>query len=298
MVRARLAIGICLFAPSAGCGDVGPVSADTDASARDASSVSADAPPSACGGVAIDVVIGRVTDEAGAPLAGARPQLCVRRHGDGRLVCLTPPTADTDGSFEIRVPVEARCMERAAMRVLMPSSRLATAYCPVSLEVAVRGALAIAEPFTLYDVPLATTPPLGDPGAARRVTLGDVLTLTVSPDEVGGERDYARLGARPVDPSRSCVPEARALAGLIAATPEASDLSAPFRAHAGDLAAGERVDLFVIGGLASRLPDGTEVEEAALVRFGGGVVASDGWIDPDQGVTLPHLGWLGWAPAR
>lgn len=295
VARAWFVLGLGLVGSLAGCGQ--PGAADPDAAVPDATAA-LDVPIPACSGREVELVTGRVLDEAGAPVAGARPQLCVRLHADGRLVCLAPPTAEADGSFSIRVPVEARCMSRAAMRVLLPASRFATAYCPVSLDAAEGGALAIQPPFTLHDVPLATTPPLGDPSAVRAVELGGVLSLTMSPEAVGGEGDYARLGARALDPTSSCVPEARGLSGLVAATPEASDLGAPFRVRADGLTPGEAVDLFVIGGLATRLADGTEVEEAALARFGSGVVSADGWIDPDDGVRLPHLGWLGWAPVQ
>lgn len=296
--RSARALGALCALLTAGCGS----SADTDASTGSDAAAAldapvdapSDAPRAACGATAVDVVTGRVTDEAGAAIAGARPQLCARLAPDGRLVCLAPPVSEADGSFSIEVPAEARCMRSAAMRVLLPSSANAVTYCPIELGAAVEGRLALSTPYELFAVERGSLPPLGDPSAAREVPLGAALVLDVSPDAVGGEADYLRLGARSVDPARSCVPEARSLAGLVAATPEAS-LSAPFRVHAPDLAEGTHVELFVLGGLGTVLGDGTEVEEATLARFGAGTVDAAGWIQPEPGVLLPHLGWLGWA---
>ncbi len=295
--RIAVLLGVLLaLGLSSACG---PSAAPLDARAEpDAapSDAAADAPHAPCSAAAIDVVTGRVVDDGGSPVASARPQLCARLDPDGRLVCLSPPITDAEGRFVIEVPSEVRCMQSAAMRALLPGGSFATSYCPVELGPAAGGALDIASALELFAVERAITPTLGDPTVVREVVLGDVLALEVAPDEVGGAADYARLGAVAIEPSRSCVPSARSLAGLIAAMPEAST-SAPFRVRDAALAPGTAVDLHVIGGLGTVLADGTEVGEAELVRFGAGVVGADGWITPDPGVRLPHLGWLGWSAA-
>jgi len=297
--RASLLAPVLLAGASLACGptpfvsDAGsdPVDAAESADAAD------DAPLPACGATAVDVVRGRVLDASGAPVERARPQLCARLEPDGRLVCLTPPFSGADGTFTIEVPPEVRCMRSAAMRVLVTGGPYATTYCPIDLAPTSAGTLEIARAVELFEVLREPLPPVGDPATPREVQLGGALVLEVSPADVGGEADYARLGAADVEPSRSCVPEARALEGLVAATPEV-ELDAPFRLLGSGLAEGTRVDLFLIGGLGTRLADGTEVEEAQLVRFGGGSVEADGSITPEAGLRLPHLGWLGWATAR
>jgi len=279
----------------------GAVAPDAASQQPDAASApvdaAGDAPLPPCDATAVDVVRGRAVDASGAPVERARPQLCARVAPSGNLVCLTPPFSAADGSFVIEVPPEVRCMRSAAMRMLVTGGPYATAYCPVDLTPTSGGTLELADDVELFSVERGTLPPVGDPAMPREVLLAGGLELQVSPTDIGGETDYARLGAAAVEPSRSCVPEARALEGLLAATPEVS-LDAPFRILSSGLAAGARVDLFVIGGLGTRLADGTEVEEADLVRFGGATVDADGTITPEAGVRLPHLNWLGWSTAR
>lgn len=284
------------LAGSVGCGP-GPLAPDAAAEPSDAAiahDTAVDAPRPPCVGTAVDRVRGRVTDASGAPVERARPQLCARLEPDDRLVCLSPPFSEADGTFTIEVPPEVRCMRSAAMRVLVTGGPYASTYCPIDVALTTRGTLELTAAFELFEVTRGTLPPVGDPSTSREVLLGDVLAIDLSPAQVGGEADYARLGAVRVEPSRSCVPDARALSGLIAASPE-GEIEAPFHILSSGLAEGTRVDLFLIGGLATRLADGTEVEEASLVRFGAGSVDAVGAITPEAGVRLPHLGWLGWS---
>ncbi|MBX7197384.1 MAG: hypothetical protein K1X94_35365 [Sandaracinaceae bacterium] len=255
-----------------------------------------DAPLPPCEAHAIDVVAGRVTDLSGSAVPSARPQLCARLHPDARLVCLSPPFTDERGDFRITVPPDVRCMDEAVLRVLVTRGPYAVTYCPLDLAPSSDGTLSLAAPIELAEIASAPTlPAAGDPASRREVDLGPVV-IEISPTEAGGVAEYMRLGALAIDPARSCVPEARALAGLVAITPEQSRLELPFRIASTGLTAGTSVDLFVIGGLDTRLADGSTVPEGELATFGRGVVGADGTIEP--AVPLPQLGWLGWSPAR
>ena len=263
-----------------------------DATSRDATT-QADA-ETTCVASEVASVLGRVIDERGSPIASARPQLCLRLAIDGRLVCLEPPFTDDTGRFVLEVPSELRCIDRGVMRVLVSGGPYATSYCPLEPTRAIEGTLTLDSPIELTAVARVPLPPRGDPAVSREVVLGDVLAVEVVPDRLGSESDYARLGAARVVPARSCVPEARALDGLIAMTPEGR-VDGAFRVLASGLAEGTRVELFVIGGLDTRLPDGSIVEEGSLVRLGEGRVDVDGTITPEPTVLLPQLGWLGWS---
>ena len=152
--------------------------------------------------------------------------------------------------------------------------------------------LAPEEPLELFEVVRHALPPYGDPSTAREVSLGDALVVQLRPESIGDDGVYARLGAVRIGPSRSCVPAAQRLDGLLAAGPEAA-VDAPFRILASGLPSGARVTLHVIGGLDTRLADGSIVEEGALAAFGEGLVGVDGTITPEPTVLLPPVGWLG-----
>lgn len=249
----------------------------------------------ACSASSVASVQGRVVDDRGVPVVAARPQLCARLE-DERLVCLEPPFTDGVGRFVIEVPSEVRCMRSAVMRVLVTGGPHGTAYCPVAIEDVVDGRLVLGDAIELFEVRRDALPAYGDPTIVRGVSLGDVLFVELAPEAVGDEDDYARLGAVRVAPSRSCVPAARALAGLLVAAPEAA-IEAPFRIPRSDLASGTRVTLHVVGGLDTRARDGSIVAEGELAPIGEGVVGVDGTITPEPSVLLPQLGWLGWSVA-
>ena len=67
----------------------------------------------------------------------------------------------------------------------------------------------------------------------------------------------------------------------------------PVRIPANGLAEGTRVELLVLGGLETRLADGTSVHEADFDVFGTATV-TDGMIVSDPGSELPYLSWLGY----
>lgn len=267
----------------------------------DARADAGDARPPGCPSEAswVHTVRGRVIDESGAGLPEAKAQLCLRVAPDGLLVCLQPATADASGRFEVELPVEARCLDRATARVLLPGTDRATAYCGITLPAG--PVIELDAPFTLYTTARATElPPLGDEAAVRTVRFADGLELDVVPrDLFGAGGGYEELAARRVSTSTPdlCVLEGAPadLAGLIAFSPEA-DLEGRFAAripNASQLAPAARVRVFVLGGLSCTVEPGVIVPEGEWAEAGEGVVGPDGrWIEAD----VPCLGWLGWTP--
>lgn len=260
--------------------------------------------PEDCFATWVETITGRIVDEAGAPVAGARPQACLRVAPGGALVCLAPPIAGTDGTYVITVSGFERCVQGAALRVLLPASAFATTYCHVDVSDAVEGRLAVAEPTVLYaTTPAVTLPPLGDESAARTVVFDDGLELDVIPAELGFEVEYTELraGRVPIDAQVPCFARGLAgLAGLYAFGDEGTVEGGTFALRIPNttgLAPGSAVELLVLGGLETLLADGTPVPEADLGAFGSATVSADGaTIASDPGSGLPHFTWLAYRP--
>ncbi|MCS6798185.1 MAG: hypothetical protein NZ898_06610 [Myxococcota bacterium] len=247
---------------------------------------------------------GAVVSDDGHPVQNARVQLCVRTHPDERLICLPPPATDAEGRYEILVPPEARCMRRAVMRVLVSGAPYATTYCPVALDDVVDAVLVTRRPWVLFSLrPVDPLPPSDDPEAMQDVVLDGGLRLTLAPSMLGLGGDWSQWASRRIDLSaanavRPCfadrVPGALVAWGL---RPEAS-VDAPgarVRIEGGfGLGAGSPVELMLLGGLDTRLADGTVVEEAELATVWTGRVAADGRsINPSGSETgLTYLSWL------
>ena len=60
---------------------------------------------------------------------------------------------------------------------------------------------------------------------------------------------------------------------------------------------GERIEVSLLGGLATELPDGTFIDEGQLVALGTGTVGGDGLTAFPPEVSLTYLSWLGWRHA-
>ena len=150
-------------------------------------------PDPACGARWVVGVTGRIETTLGAPVDGARAQLCVRVHPSEVLICLPPPVADAEGAFVIVVPREARCQSRAAMRAIAPGRGLATTYCPVALDASAGPLVEVAAPYRLPPVTAAAAPPRGDPDAERDVVFSDGAVLTIAPSALPSTDEYAGL---------------------------------------------------------------------------------------------------------
>lgn len=239
---------------------------------------------------------GQIIDEQGNPVARARAQMCLRSPTD-TLLCVMPPESGADGFWHQEVPEgEPRCVAEMALRALLPNAGFGTTYCHVPLTT--NGAVVeLREPIVLYaTTPAISIPPVGDANAARTVVMADGLEMDVVPSVFFGE-DYQNLAARRVDHTDPPCFTDDSLDGLYVFSPEVSVLGetggVPIRIPADGMAEGTRVELLVLGGLETRLADGSAVEEADFVRFGTGTVTG-GMIVADPGSELPYLSWLGY----
>ncbi|MBW2460202.1 MAG: hypothetical protein JRH11_01065 [Deltaproteobacteria bacterium] len=312
---------ICVLGGSSGCND-GPSAVDsaifdgaldapdtnlgsqdtgmdgtTDVGARADSGAS-------CEGTLVAEVHGTIETESGGPIAGARPQACIRRSPGRALTCLEPPTADAAGVYIIEVPDEFQCWASAALRMLLPEGGYATTYCDLDPSPTVDGVLTLADAHVLYATPPAITrPPIGDATAMRTVVFDDGLEMDIVPDRLGFGVDYDALSGRrvPVGSDAPCFAAGAGLAGLYGFGEEGSadGGGVPVRIpNTTSIPAGTRVELLLVGGLATELADGTPVEEADLVAYGTGTVSADGtFVESDPGSELPYFTWLGYRVA-
>lgn len=239
----------------------------------------------------------RVVDEHGAGLPDARVQLCIWTN-DGRMLCLEPGRADAAGDVLIDVAEAARCMVSATARVLLPQSRRPALYCAVELAID-DASVTVTDPYLLLEAAAPSElPPLDDEAGARTVAF-DGLALEVTPAAIGAEA-YQRLAAAVLAPEQ--VPACMAAAApafdlLVAFSPEGDVAGAGFPLALDNTLAlepGARIELFVQGGLACTLGDGTLVEKAAWRSLGDAVVSADGArIEARGSAAVPCLGWLG-----
>lgn len=278
-------------APDAGGADSGESGSDRPAF-PELATLDTTADPT-CTETWLAAVTGRIVDEAGAPLGGGRPQLCLTR-SDGSFLCTEPPTARADGWYVQVVGEGNRCVSNVALRALLPGAGLATTYCHVELRTE-GGVYHREEPIVLYSLEAPVTlPPVGDDGMPRDVTLDDGLVIgEVLPDEFFG--DYDRIAGRRVT-TTPCFAEGADLDGLYALGPEGYPSENGYSVRIPNptgLMEGAVVDLLVLGGLNTRLVGGAAVEEADLDVFGSGTVR-DGVIVSDPGTRLPELTWLGY----
>lgn len=254
-------------------------------------------PDPSCTGAWTVGVEGRVETPTGEGIAGARTQICVVPVG-GELLCLVPPTTDASGAFEAAVTEpSARCVERMTMRVLLPGSINATSYCELELAPS-DGVLTLADPIVIFPVERpACLPPEGDETEPRTITLADGLELVdLRPEQI---RDYDELAAGRHDPSGHCLLARAPAGGFLGAygfRPEVDVLGGGVAVripNATGLAPGTTVELWVLGGLATSLADGTHVEEGEWARIGAGTVSADGArVESDPGARLTALTWI------
>jgi len=272
--------------------DAGPDDdVDTDAGVEDLSRA-ADCPTSSPW---VTDVSGRIVDEAGAGVADAFAQMCVRTNL-GRLLCLRPTSSDADGAFVADIAANARCMERATMRVVKPQTDTATLYCAVPLTADVSTVVLPAPQVLVSTTPATTLPPEGDGLATQSVTFADGVVVDVAPAALP-EGTWARLAARvlAVGDAPSCLrDDGPALQTLVAFSPEL-DIDGGGAAvrlpNRGALPAGTSVPVFALGSIDCRRADGSLVEEGHWEPLADGVVSADGAsIDV---VGVPCLTWLG-----
>jgi hypothetical protein len=218
----------------------------------------------------VSSVRARVQAPDGAPLAGAKLQLCVWTEpgaGDDRVLCLQPSDSDASGDVTVEVAEQARCMARVFARVLLPQSDRPALYCPIAVDAASDDAsVTVADP---YELVTATTDgaAIGADGFSAALLRGD--------DVPGCVRAHA--------------PD---LALAIAFTPETdvdATLSLP---NDLGLAAGARAALWVQGGLGCTRGDGSFIEKGEWERVGDVVASADG-ARLAADTALPCVNWAG-----
>ncbi len=254
-------------------------------------------PPVACPASFLAAATGAVMDQAGAPVPGARVQLCVRTAPGGALLCLRPPTTDAEGRFAIPVDTpSARCIEELTVRVRVPGQAAATTYCTVPPATDADGVIALdaALPFFRLTRPDGCAlPPEGDPEAPRDVMLGEGVTLLGLRPAQLDDYDELAAGAFPLEGTCLAPPEGTVAAWGFAPEGAVEGGVAFELENTTGLAPGTPVELHLVGGLDTALGDGRVLEEAEWARFGTGRVSADGAvITPDPGVRLPELTWL------
>jgi hypothetical protein len=211
-----------------------------------------------------------------------------------------PATTDADGVYTVEVPEDLRCLERVAIRVLLSKQPRAISYC--SIDPHGGPALRLTEPSVLpFTTPAIELPPRGDDDEVRTVVLDGGLALEVKPSLYRGSTGrYEEFSGRriPTDSVGLCG-EATTFEGLYAFSPE-HRVEAPGYAlripNETGLAAGTRVELFVLGGLDCKLYGATsQLEEVEWGKFGEAEVSSDGTtLVADEGSGLPCFTWLGY----
>lgn len=255
----------------------------------------------ALGGSLVAQVQGRIVDEAGAPIEGAKAQVCIRGAGGGALVCLRPGDTDADGRFDIGVPQINQCMDEMTLRSLVPAEPYATTYCHVPLEGAAQTMDLTDAPFVLFGTtPPTTLPDRGDGTQTVTVVFADGLEVDVRPESLSGvASEYDRMSAASVDPTSEglCflgdddVPDR-----LWAFLPEVDVLDDAFDMRIPNedgLAPGAEVELFVLGGLATTIQGGGSVLEADWESFGTATVDQDGAFITVEG-GFHTFNWFGY----
>ena len=249
--------------------------------------------PRQCSGRNVARVAGALHDETGNGLEDARAQVCIRVHETEALVCLLPEAADEQGQFDVSVPDDGtQCVDRIAMRALLPGESLATSYCEVDLSGG-NERVEIEEPITLFETTPATDlPPEGIASQSRTVVFEDGLEVDVVPERFFS--DYAALSARSVSPEAEglCfLPRDHEIEKLFAFYPE-SNIQGTFSMRVRLAESGARtssVALYVLGGLECAREDGSEIEEGDFVRVETTTVTAQGVAHFD----LPCFNWFG-----
>jgi hypothetical protein len=229
-------------------------------------------------------------------------QPCLHLAPNGNLLCLSPADSDATGQFAREIPESSRCIDRLALRVLVPAASRPTTYCELDLSAARGGFLGDPAPLVVYSAtaPL-DLPPEGDPAAARVVTFEGGVAMTVTPENIAPPADYSELAMHTGTGPLPCFARDAGVTRVFGFYPEAFvDAELPLAIpNDDDLAPGTVVDMFVLGGLGTLLPSGEPVDEAKFVAYGTATVTADGRsIQTDPGSGVPYLSWLGYRPRR
>jgi len=257
-------------------------------------------PQEACSAHWVAGVRGRVVDPGGAPITEGIVQMCLRLE-NGSQLCQSPAHLGEGGWYTVVLPEETRCVQQVTLRASQLHRPISTTFCRTPME-PVFGVLDVWEDLVLHELETPTDhPPMGDANQARTVSFPSGFEMEVRPDAFEFPTTYDELTAGPVslDEAPCFVDAADGLLGLWALGPESG--STPGFAVAipetTGLPEGTSVELWIVGGTYTRLPDGEVIEEGDFRPYGTGTVR-DGFVRTDPGSELPYLSWLGYRAAR
>lgn len=253
-------------------------------------------------------VTGTILDENCNPIEGARAGFCLRYdlgNPNEQALCLQPQPSNAQGVYTIDVPAADRCVERAAMRVFYynvasPLNSSVTLYCEVDLPTD-KTELHLP-PYILYQPdPPADLPAIDPSDSVRTITFADHTQISLAPDTFFGT--YSQLAMVSMDPAEHSeglcfLSGGESLTRVFGIRPDGGPLgkvSFPVvMPNAEGLPPNSTVKLYILGGLAYKLADDTQVPEGAWVQFGTATVSADGATI--SGDPLPYLNWFGYGP--
>lgn len=242
-------------------------------------------------------VSGTLVDETGTPSVGSKAQLCIRLAPTEMLLCLRPQDSNDTGYFAITVPANARCMDKATMRMVRPLDDRAASYCALDLDVGSEW-VNVAQPLGLFATQRATTlPAAGNLDQSRTVVFAGGLEMDVIPNKYfPGAGTYEELAAAAVqvDSNDACTLAGQApFDGVYAFSPEGDfhDRAALRMPNTQNLPANSAVNVYVLGGLGCTNDLGEELLEGEWTQIEDGTVSADGTtISVAPG--LPCLSWV------
>ena len=269
-----------------------------------------------CGAI-VNTVTGVVQDASGAPVAGAKAQMCTRSAIDGSSVCLTPVDVAADGTFNVNVPADNNCLYEGVLRALAPGQNFSTAYCTYDMADidASSGTVDLSDsPAVLHATQLASDLPAECVGQSClestdefvTVTFEDGLELDVNPAWLfNGAVGLKDLSAHYIEGTAHLCNGAQieGSPGTWAFSPEGDGFEIRFPARIPDklgLADGTVVNLYIQGGIGHTIQVGeekTECEEGTWTHFACATVEG-GVITLDETNGVPAIGWLTYAPAN
>lgn len=255
--------------------------------------------PASCADQWLAGSTGRVVDDRGEGVAGARVGYCT--YGAESAVCLPFATTEEGGWYSLVVDAEHRCVKKLSIRVMPPEGRrLSETFLSPPVRVS-RGVLDLDPPIDVHTLGAPTKmPPRGDPNAARTVVFADGLELTFAPDDLVEGDQYEKLSAGAVTTRPAFLPATLELDGLYAFGPAmnvsvfADRPKVKFALpNPKGLAEGTAVEIFVLGGSGTQLDADRAIEEGSFVVTGTGRVER-GRIVPNAGSELPALTAVGY----
>ena len=228
----------------------------------------------------VENVSGTVLNFQRRPVSAAKAQVCVYTPTKDS-ICVGPVETDEQGRWAIALPDEFRCIVKGSSRVVGPNGVTVTDVCGFSTSTTSDldlGNIVLTEgthDWTKDDLTLTHE-------RGIRLVFDNQETL----DDVASDLRVAL----DLDVSNTCFGTRYGTSYRVAITPEGwADGITLSALPAGPFEDGDQVEIFLIGGLYSELPDGELLSQGDAWHFTTATVAN-GHIRVDQ--KLPFLGWL------